>query len=192
MPADASVTGIRIKHLPGHTPGSIGLIVGLEGEAQVLLSGDTILDPITPNPDDLLAYLRTLEDLENLSGIRLVLPAHGNAIVDLPARVAFLQAHHRLRLKLTHATCQEAKSVWDVATSDGYFDINADKREVNFLAASEALIHMEMLRMVDALQRTRVQEGVHYFKASHEHFDGVYTRIQSLVKARKTIPLMRY
>ncbi|MFQ5484072.1 MAG: MBL fold metallo-hydrolase [Desulfobacterales bacterium] len=192
LPADLSIRGIQVKHLPGHTAGSIGLVVGKKGEEQILLCGDAILNPITPIPDDLLAYLRTLEDLKRLEAVRLALPAHGDEIKVLPLRVNFLEKHHYRRLRLTHELCQKERSVWDLATVKGFFDTDVDKGEANFLAASETLVHMEMLRMVDALFRTKVKNGVQYFRATDEPYAAVSARIMSLVQDRKTIPLMRY
>ena len=192
LPADLSTLEIQVKHLPGHTSGSIGLVVGKEGGEQILLCGDAILNPITPNPDDLLAYLRTLEDLKMLEAVRFALPAHCDEINNLSLRVDFLEKHHYRRLKLTHELCQKDRSAWDLATVKGFFSTDVDKNEANFLAASEALIHMEMLKMVDALFRTKLKNGVHYFRATDEPFAAVHARIMSLVRDRKTIPLMRY
>jgi hypothetical protein len=42
---------------PRHSPGSIGLLVGQNGDDKALLCGDVLLNPITPHPDDLLVYL---------------------------------------------------------------------------------------------------------------------------------------
>ena len=53
------------------------------------MSGDVLLNPITPHPDDLLAYLRTLEELSHYNDIVLVLPGHGELIRDLAARIRF-------------------------------------------------------------------------------------------------------
>jgi len=193
-PLDAGlpVDGVRVKHLPGHSPGSIGLIVGDDGPDQVLLPGDVILDPITPIPTDLLAYLRTLEDLENMGEFALALPAHGDEIADVKARAAFLREHHRRRLGLTHHVCCQPASIWDVAVTDGYFDVPVDPDEFNFLAGWEAMIHVELLSMVGGVQRCDIRDGVHYFQASHEPFEAVYDRVKELVRDRAIIPLARF
>ena len=192
LPGSLSTRGIQVKHLPGHTSGSIGLVVGKKGEEQVLLCGDAILNPITPIPDDLLTYLRTLENLKRLEDVQLALPAHGDEIKDLSFRANFIEKHHFRRLRLTHEFCREDRSVWDLATSKGFFFTDVDKGEPNFLAASEALVHMEVLKMVDALFRVKVKNGIHYFRASDEPYEKVSDRIRSLIRDRKTIPLMRY
>jgi glyoxylase-like metal-dependent hydrolase (beta-lactamase superfamily II) len=186
------IKGIEVKHLPGHSPGSIGLILGDEGEDRVLLCGDVLLYPITPHPNDLLEYLRTLKELNKLDHIGLVLPAHGKAIRNLKARVAFLQEHHRRRLRLTYEACQKPRSVWEVATIRRYFKIYVDPGEFNPLAGTEALVHLEILKMVDGLYRSHIQEGVHYFQNSGEPFDDVYGRVMDFVEDRKVSAVMRY
>jgi glyoxylase-like metal-dependent hydrolase (beta-lactamase superfamily II) len=192
LPVGLSTRGIQVKHLPGHTSGSIGLVVGNEGEEQILLCGDAILNPITPIPNDLLAYLRTLEDLKKYETVRLALPAHGHEIKDLSRRANVLEKHHYRRLRLTHEFCRKERTARELATSKGFFQVEVDKNEANFLAASEALVHMEILKMVDALFRTKIKNGIHYYRATDEPFTAVCDRIMSLVRDRKTIPLMRY
>jgi glyoxylase-like metal-dependent hydrolase (beta-lactamase superfamily II) len=186
------ISGIQTIHLPGHSPGSIGLIVGEEGEERVLLCGDVLLNPITPHPNDLLLYLRSLKELESLNKIALVLPAHQKAMRHLKARVEFLQAHHRRRLRATYEACYEPRCAWDIAIMPRYFDLYVDPLKFNPMAGREALVHMELLRMVEGLCRSHIQTGVHYFRNSGEPFEDVYARIMELVddKAAKTI--MRY
>ncbi len=55
------VPGIEVKQLPGHSAGSIGLLVG-PPEERALVCGDALLNPITPIPDNLLVYFRTLDE----------------------------------------------------------------------------------------------------------------------------------
>ncbi|AFM27449.1 MBL fold metallo-hydrolase [Desulfomonile tiedjei] len=186
------IPDIRIQHLPGHSPGSIGAIVGPEHGKKVLLCGDVLLNPITPHPDDLLVYLQTLEELATYDDIELVLPAHGEEITDLKSRVAFLREHHRDRLAFTWEACSTPKSVWDIATTPGYFDTYVDPEKFNFLAGTEALVHMQLLFMVDGLQRFRIEDGVHYFMRNREDFDRVYDRICQLIADKKNKPIMKY
>ncbi len=183
---------IQVRHLPGHTPGSIGLLVGSDREEKALLSGDVLLYPITPHPDDLLVYLQTLGALGRYEGVGLVLPAHGKVIRDLKGRVEFLKNHHKRRLKFTFAACRKPRSVWDVASTPNYFDTYVDRKEFNYLAGTEALVHIEILNMVGALHRTNIKDGVHYFQNSGESFDEVYQRVSALVMDANLRPLMRY
>jgi glyoxylase-like metal-dependent hydrolase (beta-lactamase superfamily II) len=97
---------IRVHHLPGHTPGHVGFELGGDG---VIVTGDTILDGLTPNavvdrdPDDparpflsLAAYAGTLARLEALHPA-LLLPAHGPCIADVRGQVETLRARQRRR-----------------------------------------------------------------------------------------------
>lgn len=187
-----SLEGIEVKHLPGHSPGSIGLMIGREGEGRVLVCGDVLLYPITPIPEELLQYLRTLDTLKSFEDIALVLPAHGRAIRNVRARILTLEKHHRSRLKRTFRACAGPCSVWDIATLPRYFDVSVDPGKFNPLAALEALAHMELLLGVDGLFREDTRAGVHYYQNSGEPFRDVYGRIQDLVKDRRVNPIMRY
>jgi glyoxylase-like metal-dependent hydrolase (beta-lactamase superfamily II) len=188
----SAVDRVEVRHLPGHSPGSIGLIVGDADKGRVLLCGDVLLNPITPHPDDLLVYLQTLEALEKYEGVALVLPAHGEEIQDLRARVLVLKEHHRNRLRQTFEACRTPRCVWDVATLESYFDTYVDPKKFNFLAGLEALVHLELLHMVGGLVRSDIRGPVHYFVNSGEPFEQVYGRIMDLVTNKKAAALMRY
>jgi glyoxylase-like metal-dependent hydrolase (beta-lactamase superfamily II) len=186
------VPGIEVRRLPGHSPGSVGLIIGQNGDEKTLISGDVLLNPITPHPDDLLVYLQTIDQLGALDDIGLVLPAHGQAIRNLKPRLDFLRDHHRDRLKLTYEACNVPRSVWDIATMGDYFDTYVDPKKFNFLAGLETLVHVEILNMVQGVERTHIQDEVHFFKNRGEPFDEVYGRITELVKDKGSRALMRY
>jgi len=188
----STVHDISIRHLPGHSPGSIGLLVGARDEQRILLAGDAILYPITPVPGDLLLYLRTLRKLEGLENVALVLPAHGRAIKDLRSRVLFLQNHHHRRLRLTYEACRSPRSPWEIATMPKYFNVRLDPDKFNPLAATETLAHMEVLLMAAGIFRSHIRKGVHYFQNSGEPFRDVYERVKDLVNDEKTRPIMRY
>ncbi len=183
---------IEVKHIPGHSPGSIGLIIGPKGTERVLLCGDVLLSPITPHPDNLLTYLRTLEKIKNLNDISLTLPAHGKAIRNVKARATFLQKYHRKRLEMTYRRCKKPCSIWDIATLPGYFDIPVNPSKFNPLAGSEALMHVEILQMVQGLKRVDIKKGVHFFQNQGEPFEEVYGRVLKMVKDKNISPIMRY
>lgn len=64
---------LTVIHTPGHSPGSISLFLDDEG---VLISGDAI--PVKgeiPVYDDPIASLRSIERLEGLSGVKILLPS---------------------------------------------------------------------------------------------------------------------
>jgi glyoxylase-like metal-dependent hydrolase (beta-lactamase superfamily II) len=67
---------LTIMELPGHTPGSIGLI---DAEENALLSGDAIYDGAlidTLPESDVAQYLRTMDALRTLE-VEVVYPGHG-------------------------------------------------------------------------------------------------------------------
>jgi len=187
-----AVPDIELLHLPGHSPGSLGMIVGKPGQKKILLCGDVLLYPITPHPDDLLVYLQTLDKLLTLGDMACVLPAHGEIIWDIRERVSFLRRHHEKRLRATYETCRSPRSVWDVASMPNYFDSYVDPRKFNFLAGLEAMVHVELLTMVGGLQRSHRDHGVHYFRATGEPFDEVYQRIRDLVANGNNRSFLRY
>lgn len=186
-----SVRNVELIHIPGHSPGSLGILVGKPHE-RILLCGDTLLSPITPHPDDLLVYLRTLDYLESLEGVILTLPAHGQPIGDLNARIKFLKQHHRNRLKLTFDACSKERSVWDIASMEGYFDTYVNPGLFNFLAGKEALVHIELLHMVGGIRRVDIRDNIHYFIKTEQSFDSVYNRVLDLVTKYRSKPIMRF
>lgn len=88
----------KILNLRGHTPGHIGLY---DEDHQLILSGDTILNPMTPNitfwgfhhPNILNDYIQTLKGLKNLP-IHLALATHRTIIRNVNERIDELIFHH--------------------------------------------------------------------------------------------------
>lgn len=82
---------------PGHSPGHLCYY---DNRSRKLLSGDHILDPITPHvglwidqdADPMGDYLASLRKTQALDATG-VLPAHGEPFADLQARVRALSAH---------------------------------------------------------------------------------------------------
>lgn len=79
----------RVIATPGHSPDHLSLYDEASG---VLLGGDNVLSGITtwlgPPKSDIAIYLRTLERLRALPGLRLILGAHGGPVEDPGARIA--------------------------------------------------------------------------------------------------------
>jgi len=97
---------IRVHHTPGHSPGHVAFELGGEG---VLITGDTILDGVTPNavvdadPEHperpflaLAAYAATLDRFDRLRPQRL-LPAHGPCIADVAGQTSLLRERQAKR-----------------------------------------------------------------------------------------------
>src|SRR5262249_46033597 len=76
----------RVLHLPGHTPGSIGLLGESDG---VLFSGDVLYDDVLLDEltgSSIGEYLVTMERLHDLP-VRVVHPGHGDSFgVDVLRR----------------------------------------------------------------------------------------------------------
>ena len=89
---------LRVVWTPGHTGGHICLH---DAERRVLLSGDHVLDPISPNVsmsrpnlgNPLGDYLESLRKVGELDA-DLVLPAHGDPFHSVSRRVRELLEHH--------------------------------------------------------------------------------------------------
>ncbi len=177
---------ITVKHSPGHSPGSISLIIGdKEDQEKIMLCGDVMLYPITPHPDDLLTYLRTIDDLGQLKDIAICLPGHGEPFYDLLGRTEFLKKHHRDRLDHTYRLSREPKTVWEIASEPGYFDVAIDPENYNPMAGHEAYIHIKLLEIVRGVSQVKIDKGVYFYQNSGEPFDQVYSRICQLIDDRR-------
>ncbi len=183
---------ICVRHFPGHSPGGIAILLYDDaGKDAIMLCGDTLLYPITPHPDDLVAYLRTLKEMKRLQNIVLTLPAHGKAMSKLSERLDFLEKHHEHRLRLTYEACKRPRSIWQIATMRRYFDVFVDPTKFNPLAGQEAFVHVELLQLADGLHRSHVDGFVHYFVNSGEKFETVYARVQDILNDENSTTLMR-
>jgi len=87
---------------PGHTRGHMCLY---DREKKILVSGDHILDEITPNisvwsveMNPLKEYLASLDKIYKYD-ISLTLPGHRGLITDCKKRIGELKNHHRVRLQ---------------------------------------------------------------------------------------------
>jgi len=111
---------------PGHTPGHMCLY---ETNNKILISGDHILDDITPNiavekgaTDLLYNYLESLDKIDQMD-INVVLPGHRRIINNAHQRIAELKYHHENRLNefiriLNHGRMNAyqvaSKMTWDL------------------------------------------------------------------------------
>jgi glyoxylase-like metal-dependent hydrolase (beta-lactamase superfamily II) len=143
---------LKVIHTPGHTPGSCCFY---ESRNKVLLSGDTIIKHITPNPlvvvkrhslDDpnyqsLRVYLNSLEKLSSLD-VQFVFPGHGEYIEDLPGIISTYKVHHRERMEMVwKALRKKVRPLYQMIDDVFPFVPEGDV----FLAISEILVHLEML-----------------------------------------------
>jgi glyoxylase-like metal-dependent hydrolase (beta-lactamase superfamily II) len=183
---------ICVRNFGGHSPGGISILLyDDKGKEAIMLCGDTLLYPITPHPDDLVAYLRTLKAMKKLEEVVLTLPAHGMALSNLAKRLDFLERHHEDRLRVTYETCKSPHSVWQIATMKGYFDVFVDPKKFNPLAGQEAFVHVELLQLVGGLHWSHTDDFTHYFENSGEKFKEVYRRVQNLLDDENSTTLIR-
>jgi hydroxyacylglutathione hydrolase len=74
---------MQVLHTPGHTPGSICLLVGPQGEGGALLTGDTLFPGGPGRTRDHQALLQEIESITGtlyvLEEATVVLPGHGAA-----------------------------------------------------------------------------------------------------------------
>ena len=133
-------------HTPGHTHDHLCLLDPAEG---LLLAGDHVLPTITPHvsglaagADPLANFLASLDKVRELTGVRLVLPAHGHPFDDLVGRVDAIHRHHRERLDAIHrATAEAGRATVEVVTQQVFHP-----RSWGQMAESETYAHLEHLR----------------------------------------------
>jgi glyoxylase-like metal-dependent hydrolase (beta-lactamase superfamily II) len=89
----------RVIASPGHSPDHISLY---DEKSGILLGGDNILRSVTtwlgPPKSDLKIYIKTLELIRDLPGLRLILGAHGSPVENPRERIAEIIEWRRRRL----------------------------------------------------------------------------------------------
>jgi glyoxylase-like metal-dependent hydrolase (beta-lactamase superfamily II) len=153
---------------PGHTKGSICLYLEKEG---ILFAGDHILRHITPNAFVMLEsdfdipwrmsqveFYDSLQKIESI-GPRIVYPAHGDPITDLPQTAAMFREQFSLRQKKILAILEEGEfTVYRIARK--LFPEISGKRlplEI-FLAVSEVFTHLQVLEK-DGMVVSHIRRG---------------------------------
>lgn len=108
----------RFFHVPGHCPGQVVIQVD-----DLLLSADHVLSHTTPHqsPEALSPYtglghyFESLRAMRSLTGVRLALGGHEEAIPDLAARIDAIERMHRGRLEKILDLLAEPKTIVDVS-----------------------------------------------------------------------------
>jgi glyoxylase-like metal-dependent hydrolase (beta-lactamase superfamily II) len=139
---------LRVHHLPGHSPGHVAFEIDEEG---TMISGDVLLDGITPNavvdldPLDanrlylsINAYAASLDRLEAIRP-NLLLPAHGRCLRDVQAQIDLVRVHQERRSRQVAAALREGPAT-TAALVDRLFP-NVTLLGT-FLACSEVLGHL--------------------------------------------------
>lgn len=166
--------GIRIFHLPGHSPDALAILV----DDEAVLVGDTILPDITPHPTresffeltkgmldgeyveaqqlyGLRTYIRSLKTLKKLAGAQdftILLPGHRLFYrdqwnqLDLASRVDELLVHHIQRCSdILDLLGNSSRTAEDIAVE--YFDSSLLENFGINLAINEILSHCELMEI---------------------------------------------
>jgi glyoxylase-like metal-dependent hydrolase (beta-lactamase superfamily II) len=133
----------------GHAHGH--LCLESAAPAPLLIAGDQVLPtispnvgltPLTPDPNPLATYLKSLERLAALDAGTLVLPSHGRPFLGLAARAIEIRQHHERHLAKLFAACRTPLTAFQCLP----FLYRRPQRGFNlFLAMGEALAHLEYL-----------------------------------------------
>ncbi|MBK9313620.1 MAG: MBL fold metallo-hydrolase [Acidobacteria bacterium] len=141
---------LRAVHTPGHTPGSCCL---LRESNRLMLTGDTILKSITPNPilnpdplDPRRRFPSLGEYLVSLARIRDLHPtilktAHGNDVTDYEEHFHRLVKHIDDRLtRVIRMVPPEGATGWEIS-----MQLFPNVRSINrFLAVSESIANLDL------------------------------------------------
>src|SRR5262245_33712314 len=167
---------LRVIHTPGHTPGSSCLL--REG-ARLLLSGDTILKNITPNPvlnHDPINPSRRFpslgEYLVSLARIRALAPtliktSHGDDVTDYEEHFHRLVRHIHERLaKVIGLVPRQGVTAWEMSRL-----MFPNAKDINrFLAVSEAVANLDLAVAEGKLRVERKGDVEVYAGASQVNF----------------------
>jgi glyoxylase-like metal-dependent hydrolase (beta-lactamase superfamily II) len=157
---------------PGHSEGHICLY---EAQRGLLISGDHVLDPITPNiglhaqsmGNPLADYIDSLERVRELDCER-VLPAHGEPFLGLRRRVDELLAHHDQRTAEMVAiiAAHGPASAYSIAAHMQWGRRGTTWAQLQMfqqrMAVTEVLAHLELLRSRRQLRKVIRDNTVEY------------------------------
>jgi len=164
----------RCVATPGHTEGHMCLY---EPGQKILVSGDHILDDITPNISMFMAeegnplqdYLDSLDKVSRLD-VQLVLPGHRNIFKNFRERINELKHHHRER-------ADEIISILGKGSADAYtvasqmsWDIDCPSWDQfptpqKWFATGEAIAHLRYLEQEGRVKR-EINNSINIFSVT--------------------------
>lgn len=160
----------RCIETPGHTLGHICLY---EADKKILVSGDHILQDITPNiqcwSDDqnpLKSYLESLEKVFALE-VDFVLPGHRRLFSDHRRRIRELKNHHKKRLtEVKDILGSSPMSAYETA-SQMTWEIRAENWDEfpitqQWFATGEAISHLRYLEEKRVIKRKTYGKIIHF------------------------------
>lgn len=160
--------GFTCVQTPGHTWGHMCLY---ESQKKILVSGDLILNDITPNIqlwsdewDPLKQYLTSLERVNRLD-IELVLPGHRSLFKDSRKRIRELKHHHQIRLDEIVSILRKGKKTAFEVASQMSWDIVCDSWDLfplsqKWFATGEAIAHLKYLKEEGIIRREMLDHTI--------------------------------
>lgn len=161
---------LRVIHTPGHTPGSCCL---LRESTRLLLSGDTVLKNITPNPvlnpdpiDPSRRFPSLGEYLVSLARIRDLAPtiirtSHGGDVTDYEELFHRLVRHTQERQsRVIGLVPKHGTNAWEMSRLL-FPNVNNINR---FLAVSESVAHLDLAVAEGKLKIEKGESFDSYFK----------------------------
>jgi glyoxylase-like metal-dependent hydrolase (beta-lactamase superfamily II) len=162
---------LQVVWTPGHTQGHICLF---DADRRLILTGDHVLDPITPSVglsrpglgNPLGAFLHSLRKVAALDA-DLVLPAHGEPFRGLKNRVDQILAHHDEREAAALATLADGPASGAMVAGQlpwtrraiRYGDLEPLQQR---MALSETIAHLEELRATGRVVTTEENGKIYY------------------------------
>ncbi len=150
---------------PGHTPGHMCLY---EPDKKLFVSGDHILNDITPNisllsydENHLNEYLQSLDKVYNFE-VELVLPGHRGLFKNFKGRIQELKYHHQRRANEVLSILEKSnKNAFQVASQMSW-DVTYKSWELfpssqKWFAFAEAVAHLKYLEEKGKIRR-EIQE----------------------------------
>jgi glyoxylase-like metal-dependent hydrolase (beta-lactamase superfamily II) len=160
---------LEVHHMPGHTP---GLLCLYDRRARVILSGDHLLERVSPNPiidlgpngeeghfRPLVAYVASIARLRAME-IDAVLPGHGAPFGDHRRVIDELLGFYAKRqAKIRDALAAGSLTAYQITQA-----LFASARRLDaFLTISETIANVEVMEARGELRR-ELQDGVYRFE----------------------------
>ena len=168
----SKIGNFKIIYLPGHTPGSIGLY---NKENKILLSADSLLAKISPNPivelgingerdrfRSLPTYYKTLEKLYNMD-LNLVIPGHGECITDHRKTIDNLKHFYKRRQSKILGILSDDLTVYEIAIK-----LFPKYKNQIFLIFSEILGNIDVLEDNGYIEKIDLGNKVVYRRKTDE------------------------
>ncbi len=158
----------EVIRTPGHTSGSVCLY---DREKGFMLSGDTLLSRLSPNPlldlnidggrrKSLVEYISSIDVLYNMD-FKTVYPGHYEIIHDHKALIKnLLTFHYKRMMRIHNIIKQKPMTPYEIT---GNLFKKLQQMDV-FLAASEVIGHLDLLEQHDMVQSFE-RDGLLYYTA---------------------------